>query len=64
MTAAPKTFFEELQQLKRRMKIYNLRWHLARFPKDLLAHSWRVEGEFTRTRDDHLAKSAHCARIA
>jgi hypothetical protein len=45
MSAIASTFFGEIDRIKRSMKIYNLRFRLAPYPKDWLAHCWRVEGD-------------------
>ena len=43
----PSCFLEmldiEYERIRRRMKIYILRWHLARYPVDLLRVWWRKE---------------------
>jgi hypothetical protein len=44
----PSCFLEALDleyaRIRNRMKIYILRWHLARYPVDLLRVWWRKEG--------------------
>ena len=40
----PATFLDELYRYRDVLKRYNLRYHLARYPKDLLAIWWRKEG--------------------
>ena len=44
VSAAPRTFSDELHRLFCAMKIYNMRYHLAIFPKDLV-RSWWKEGD-------------------
>jgi len=40
MSAAPESFVDEIWRFKRPLIIYNIRWHLAHFPKDLIRHWW------------------------
>jgi hypothetical protein len=42
---APQTFRDELLRLHRAMKIYNIRYHLAIFPKDLVRSWWNQAGD-------------------
>jgi hypothetical protein len=42
---APQTFNDELNCLHRAMKIYNIRYHLAIFPKDLVRSWWNQAGD-------------------
>jgi hypothetical protein len=44
----PETFLDELYRVRNRLHRYNLRFHLARFPKDLLAQWWRKDGMLPR----------------
>jgi hypothetical protein len=45
--SGPSCFLEvldiEYERIRRRLKIYILRWHLARYPVDLLPVWWRKE---------------------
>jgi hypothetical protein len=40
----PTCFIEELHRYRDVLKRYNLRYHLARYPKDVLAMWWRKDG--------------------
>ncbi len=46
---APETFAAELKRITRpitrSMKIFNMRYHLSRYPRDLVAFWWRIEGD-------------------
>jgi hypothetical protein len=53
MSAAPETFYDDLLEAKRRMKVYNLRWTLARYPVDLVRHWWRVDGDLPYATSRH-----------
>jgi len=44
MIAAPESFMDEISRFKRPLIIYNIKWHLARFPKDLVRHWWDDHG--------------------
>jgi hypothetical protein len=37
----PDTFYGELRRFERRLQRYNLRWHLATFPRDLVRAWWK-----------------------
>ena len=39
----PHTFLEELYRYRDVLHRYNFRYHLARYPKDLVAYWWRKE---------------------
>jgi hypothetical protein len=43
MSIAPETFHDELRRFRRSLAIYNMRHHLAHYPRDLVRHWWRVE---------------------
>jgi hypothetical protein len=42
--AVPESFVDEIWRFKRPLIIYNMRWHLARFPRDLIDHWWNECG--------------------
>jgi hypothetical protein len=59
----PQTFRDELLRLQRTMKIYNTRYHLAIFPKDLVRSWWDHAGDMPEPTSG-LAYLAYKAGVA
>jgi hypothetical protein len=53
MTAAPECFCDEIQAFTRKLKRFNMRWHLSVYPKDIIRFWWDVEGDLPSLTSRH-----------